>query len=179
MICALNHFHLGAISGRHVHNFSLIDPSKTRWLKYPLSYIKINVLKLEREFFGRIGGKIFKKIQGSLNYCYIGETGARGPWLVRKSDLKFLNYLDEENFFLGNDDHDYHRRLYESLNKLVGYVPLNIYSTRKNGSTRQKRYGINQTVFNYLKSRKMGSKDYIKFLKNYTPYAGIKKYLIQ
>jgi len=176
MICAMNNFNLGAVSGRHVHNFSLIDPSKKKWLKYPLSYLKYNILQLEKESFGRIGDKLFKRFKAGGNYCFIGETVARGPWLVRRSDLKSLNYLDEKNFFLGNDDHDYHRRLYQSFNKLVGYVPLSIYSIPGNGSTRKKRAGINGVVFNYLKSKKKGSKKFIQFLENYKPYAAIKKY---
>jgi len=176
MISAMNDFNLGAVSGRQVHNFSFIDPSKKKWLKYPLSYIKYKILNIEKESFGRIGDKIFKRFKGGGNYCFVGETVARGPWLVRKSDLKLLNYLDEESFFLGYDDHDYHRRLYQSFNKLVGYVPLNVYSIRGNGSTRKKRDGINEVVFNYLKSKKTGSKEYMHFLKNYRPYAAIKKY---
>ncbi|QDC70794.1 glycosyltransferase family 2 protein [Candidatus Methylopumilus universalis] len=179
MIQAMNNFNLGAVSGRHVHKFSLIDPSKKKWLKYPLSYLKCNILDLEKESFGRVGDKLFKRFKANSNYCFIGETVARGPWLVRKSDLKNLNYLDEKNFFLGNDDHDYHRRIFQSFNRLVGYVPLNIYSIPENGSTRKKRTGINELIFNHLKSKKKGSKEYIQFLENYKPYAPIKRYQIK
>jgi hypothetical protein len=126
----MNKFNLGAISGRHVHNFSLVENWKRAIFKYPINLIKWRIFKNYNppEYAGLTGNKIFERNPEHENVCYIGETVARGPWLLRKSDLEKLSYLDEEHFFLGNDDHDFHRRLFTQLKKFVGYVPLDIFS---------------------------------------------------
>jgi GT2 family glycosyltransferase len=111
----------------------------------------------------------------SEDACYISETVARGPIVFRKADLEKLDYLDESHFFLGNDDHDLCRRLFESGKRLVGYVPIRIYSIRDDGSTRQPRTGINEQVYEYLKTQKTGSLEFKAFLKNYKPYKAIKR----
>jgi len=175
MICALNQFNLGAVSGRHVHNFSILEKASEKWRKYPFKYIKWDILKIGLQSYGRIGRRIFSRPKKKSSNCFIGETAARGPWLVRKSELQTLNYLDEINFFLGNDDHDYHRRIFESFNKLVGYTPLDIYSREQDGSTRKKRAGINKKIYDHLKEKKRGSKQFNEFIRMYIPYAKIQK----
>ena len=55
--------------------------------------------------------EIVNPIRGRLFRC---ETVNRGPWVVLKSDLERRGYLDERHFFQGNDDHDYHRRVFEA-----------------------------------------------------------------
>ena len=160
MISAMDKFNLCAVSGRHVHDFSYMVG------KYYETSSGV----------GLLGEKIFSKNNLPEQGCYIGETVARGPWLVRKSDLVDVSYLDEENFFLGHDDHDYHRRVYELKKKLTGYVPINIYSIANNGSCRRKRSGLNKLIYHYLKMKKKGSAEYLDFLKNHDPYCSIKRY---
>jgi len=41
---------------------------------------------------------------------YVTATNNRGPLMFRADALKEVGYLDERNFFLGNDDHDFNRR---------------------------------------------------------------------
>jgi len=178
MIAAMELFNLGAISGRHVHAYSLIENNRA-WFKYPISLIKWRLLKIGHpEGVGKLGKKIFEKINTVDLDCYIGETVARGPFLIRRSDLISLSYLDEKNFFLGNDDHDYCRRIYLKFGKNVGYVPMNIYSIPADGSTRKIRTGLNKKIFEYLKLNKTGSKEFTKFMRNYRPFLQIKKYKI-
>lgn len=180
MIHAMNKFNLGAVSGRHVHNFSLIENWKLAIFKYPLSLIRWRILKSSNppEFSGLIGQKIFSRSNESENVCFIGETVARGPWLVRKSDLEKLSYLNEDHFFLGNDDHDYHRRLFLNLKKFVGYVPLDIFSIMTDGSQRKERKGLNAKIFNFLRETKKGSSEFNLFIRRYRPYQVIKKFIL-
>jgi len=108
--------------------------------------------------------------------CHVGETVARGPWLLRKTDLEKYNYLDQDNFFLGNDDHDLHRRMYLSESKKVGYVPIDVHSIPEDGSTRKPRSGINQKIYEYLKNNKKGSSEFKRFMNRYRPYLRLEKY---
>ena len=59
---------------------------------------------------------------------YRCETVNRGPWLLLKSDLERHGYLDERHFFQGNDDHDYHRRLFDAEGRRPLYVPLSLHA---------------------------------------------------
>jgi glycosyltransferase involved in cell wall biosynthesis len=174
MICAMQKYNFSTLSGRHIHNFSLLD-SNNPWAKYPLLLMKWRILKIGSESFGKIGKKIFQKEKCQPDDCYIGETVSRGPWLIKKSDLENYDYLDEKNFFLGNDDHDFNRKLYENENRNSGYIPLNIYSVAEDGSTRKKRHGINKKIYDFLKKKKKGSLGYINFLRDYKPYCKIQK----
>ena len=176
MIGAMNKFALGAISGRHVHSFSMLE-GRRAWFKYPVQLALWRLLKIgKQEGWGRLGNRIFERFDAADKYCYVGETVARGPWLLKKSDLEKYNYLDQENFFLGNDDHDLHRRMYLIDRKKVGYVPLDVHSISEDGSTRKPRSGINQKVYDYLKNNKKGSKEFRKFISQYRPYLRLEKY---
>lgn len=179
MIDAMNKFNLGAVSGRHVHCFSMIEGWRRSLIKYPVKFICWRILNFlsKYESAGLTGEKLFDRKGGSTeNCCYIGETVARGPWLLRRSDLVELDYLDESNFFLGNDDHDYHRRLYTKLKKEVGYVPIDVFSIRDDGSSRKPRSGVNKKVFEYLKINKNGSSDFRRFMWRYRPYKLVRRF---
>lgn len=170
MIKILDNHNIGTVSGRHLHPFALID-SHLSWLKYPFYKLQY-LINSNYQCAGLIGNRIFSgnPVNTLQNFFCIGETNARGPWLLRKSDLITLGYLDEENFFLGNDDHDYNRRIYKYLNKKAAYVNVNIQSIFETGSTRKIRTGVNLKIYNYLKKKKIGSNDFNTFLKNYKPY---------
>ncbi|QWD44492.1 glycosyltransferase family 2 protein [Polynucleobacter paneuropaeus] len=176
MIGAMNTFALGAISGRHVHSFSMLE-GRRAWFKYPVQLAMWRLFRVgKEEGWGRLGNRIFERLDAVDNYCYVGETVARGPWLLRKSDLEKYNYLDQANFYLGNDDHDLHRRMYVQDRKKVGYVPIDVYSISEDGSTRKPRSGINQKVYDYLKNNKKGSVEFRRFMNRYRPYLRLEKY---
>lgn len=66
---------------------------------------------------------------------YVTATNNRGPLMFRADALKELGYLDERNFFLGDDDHDFNRRAnfhgWVAAYKYVKfYAPLNMSATR-------------------------------------------------
>lgn len=173
MIRALDKFSLGAVSGRLTHQYSLIQES-AEWKSYSFNLF-LNRHLFKREGAGRLGSTIFELMGATENVCYISETVARGPIAFRKSGLEDLGYLDEAHFFLGNDDHDLCRRMFQSRKQKVGYVPIQIHSIRDDGSTRQARTGLNEKVYEYLKANKTGSPEFKNFLESYKPYQPVKK----
>jgi len=100
-------------------------------------------------------------LKGRIYRC---QTVPRGPWVVLKTDLERVGYLDERFFFLGNDDHDYHRRLFELDGRRPVYVPMSLHSPLHLGAARRPRTGVNHQVFASLKAEKRGSPDFRRFL---------------
>jgi hypothetical protein len=84
---------------------------------------------------------------------------------VLKSDLERVGYLDERFFFLGRDDHDYHRRLFESDGRRPLYVPLSLYAPLHLGAVRQPRTGVNREVYEMLRADKRGSPAFLRFVR--------------
>ena len=173
MIQAMERFKLSSVSGRLVHHYSMLE-SKKAWFKYPISKVQFR-LNIRDEGMGLIGEKVFNKtiFDYTAKSIYIGETVARGPWLLKKSLLEKVNYLDEENYFLGNDDHDFHFRVRSLLNLDCAYLPVNIHCNQFDGSTRKKREGVNAEIYDYLKQNKTGSEDFNAFMKLYKPFKKI------
>ena len=81
-----------------------------------------------------------------------------------KSDLERHGYLDERFFFLGNDDHDYHRRLFDAEGRRPLYVPMTLYSPLHFGAARRRRRGVNREVFEMLSAERQGSPAFRQFL---------------
>lgn len=108
-----------------------------------------------------------KNHSGPVGRYATAETVMRGPWCLRRRDLIALGLLDEQNFFLGNDDHDLHARGY-ARGLRCAYVPMRIDSPLAVGSTRQKRSGVNLESYERLARRPSGG--YLQtFLKSYRP----------
>jgi GT2 family glycosyltransferase len=146
-----------AVSGRCGHTFAALKP-------VPLLSKLLKRSKMES--IGLCGRAIetphvIDAIRGHVYRC---ETVNRGPWLVRKEDLERHGYLDEQHFFLGNDDHDYHRRLFEAEARRPLYVPMAIHAPLALGANRRKRSGINEEIFDRLRAEKRGSPDFHRFL---------------
>lgn len=100
-------------------------------------------------------GKLGADVESPLNLkfeqydkFYVGDTCNRGPWMIDKEKLQILNYLDEENFVLGNDDHDVNTRAKVYKNWVCGYIPIEFRSILSEGSTRRARSVLNQEVLN-------------------------------
>lgn len=173
MLNHMNKHNLSAISGRHVHCFSFID--RFKHIKYPLKSYDF-FKNPHHEVVGRYNDKIFEIPEDlNQNYLYIGETVARGPWLLKKSILVKNNFLDQENFFLGNDDHDFHRRVYQRNKIYTAYCPVKIFSREQDGSTRKKRFGVNKKIYDWLALNKRGSFSYKSFMFFYSPYKKVEK----
>jgi hypothetical protein len=105
--------------------------------------------------------EVIDPLRGRIFRC---DTVPRGPWAVLKTDLERFGYLDERFFFLGNDDHDYHRRVYEAEGRRPVYAPMSLYAPLHMGAQRRKRTGMNEQVFRLLKREKRGSTPFLRFL---------------
>ncbi|WP_167393236.1 glycosyltransferase family 2 protein [Azospirillum oryzae] len=159
---SLSHLRPSAISGRCGHILGWVAPS----LQLPDKYRNMV------QGVGLIGEKIedlqlVSAIKGKIFRC---ETVNRGPWILRRSDLESVGFLDERNYFLGNDDHDFHVRLYKKTGRLPVYLPMTINSPISIGSTRKKKEGINLEIFSLLKNTRKISGELISFMQNYEPF---------
>ena len=85
--------------------------------------------------------------------------------MLFKSDLDRHGYLDERHFFLGNDDHDYHRRLLAGEGRRPIYVPCSLHAPLALGAQRRPRSGVNLEVFTTLSAEKRGSPAFHRFLR--------------
>jgi glycosyltransferase involved in cell wall biosynthesis len=151
-----------AISGRCGHTFSILRPR---------SHIRTLLGRSSHESVGLCGKAIdtpdvVNPIRGQMYRC---ETVNRGPWLLLKSDLERHGYLDERHFFQGNDDHDYHRRVFAADARRPLYVPIALYAPLALGAVRRRRTGLNRDVFNALNAEKRGSPAFNRFLDSLGP----------
>jgi glycosyltransferase involved in cell wall biosynthesis len=148
-----------AVSGRCGHTFMHLRRSSLgRWLEPATHFVGLCGRTIDApERVHAIKGKVYR--------C---ETVNRGPWALRKTDVDRHGYLDERYFFLGNDDHDYHRRLFESEGRRPLYLPMSIRSPRRLGASRRTRKGDNRVVFDMLKREKTGSPAFHAFLESLT-----------
>ena len=147
-----------AVSGRCGHSYGM-RTRKTHWLKRLL-------MGADRQWVGLCGSlietpEVIEPLKGHVYRC---ETVPRGPWAVRKSDLERHGYLDERYFFLGDDDHDYLRRLAEAEGRRPVYVPISIYAPLCLGATRRERTGVNLEVYDLLRETKRGSPAFLAFM---------------
>jgi glycosyltransferase involved in cell wall biosynthesis len=151
-----------ALSGRCGHAFASLAPRGIRSL----------FRRTPRPQFVGLCGKtidtpeIVNPIRGRIYRC---ETVNRGPWVLLKSDLERHRYLDERHFFQGNDDHDYHRRVFETEARRPIYVPIALYAPLALGAVRRTRTGLNREVFAALKAEKRGSPAFHRFLGSLGP----------
>ena len=84
------------------------------------------------------------------NRIYMLHTVNRGPLALRRSMLEELNYLDEQTFVLGDDEHDLFIRAWEQKTWRTAFCPVEVYSPLSWGSTRKARPA---KVQSYLDSR--------------------------
>lgn len=90
-----------------------------------------------------------------LNGIFINQTCNRGPLLIDRERLKSIGYLDEQNYWLGDDDHDLMVRA-ALKGWLCGFVAIEFLSPMANGSTKKPRSVADQTVFDLRKARSNG-----------------------
>jgi glycosyltransferase involved in cell wall biosynthesis len=90
------------------------------------------------------------------NKVFLSHTVNRGPLVLRKSMLQELNYLDEEHYTLGNDEHDLFARAWVQKQWRCGFVPIEVYSPFEWGSTRKERPAEIQSYLNERQKREAG-----------------------
>ena len=108
---------------------------------------------------GKLGINIEKSLEElnvKKNNFYIFDTCNRGPLLIDNSKLKEMNYLDENNYFLDNSEHDLMLRARLSKNYICGYFPIDFYAPLKNGSTRNRKIKINlKNIINFIEFKRL------------------------
>lgn len=92
---------------------------------------------------------------------FIADTCNRGPLLLDRKKLIELQYLDQQNFYLDDSDHDYFARARYLKGWICGYVPIDVYAPLQLGSNRKARNEENERVLKFLKKRSNGG-----YLKN-------------
>jgi len=95
---------------------------------------------------GKLGTDIEKQVcmlNVDPNTFYVYETCNRGPLLLHRAKLEELGFLDEENYFLDDSDHDLMARAFLEKGYICGYVPIDFSAPLDAGSTRNNStYGM-------------------------------------
>ena len=105
---------------------------------------------------GKLGKSIMteiSKLNVNKNTFYTYETCNRGPLLLDRKKVEELGYLDEQNYYLDNSDHDLMARAYIFKKYICGYVPIDFEADLKNGSTRKIKDERNIKKLKELKSK--------------------------
>ena len=73
------------------------------------------------------------------NTIYLSHTVNRGPLALRRSMVEELDWLDEEHYVLGNDEHDLFARAWAQKNWRTAFFPVEFRAHLEWGSTRKPR----------------------------------------
>jgi len=73
------------------------------------------------------------------NTIYLSHTVNRGPLALRRSMVEELDWLDEEHYVLGNDEHDLFARAWAQKNWRTAFFPVEFRAPLEWGSTRKPR----------------------------------------
>jgi glycosyltransferase involved in cell wall biosynthesis len=94
---------------------------------------------------GRSIGRCNTDIDSSLKMSlterstfYVCDTGNRGPLLLHAARTRLLGYLDEMNYWLGDDEHDLNFRAYALNRWVAGFQPIDFDAPLEFGGIRRK-----------------------------------------
>lgn len=104
------------------------------------------------------------------NKFYVYETCNRGPLLLDKEKLKEMDFLDEEEYFLDDSDHDLMARAYLQKKYICGYVPIDFFSPVYLGSTR------NTNNYEYCHEYYVNYNEKTRLINELSNKLGLKKY---
>lgn len=84
---------------------------------------------------------------------HIRDSSNRGPLLFHGPKLRELNFMDEINFLLSNDDHDLHARAFAAKGYLTGYYPVMWRQSEKKDVMKLKgiHHDIDNSIYRYLR----------------------------
>ena len=145
-----------SVSGRCGHSWSYMFSLWQKIILFLLGDLKFKDILSSGYGVGRLGEKVFDNTVNLDCSSYITDTNNRGPWMTSKKVINVIGFLNEKEFFLGNDDHYFNWRGFKKGYK-AGYVNVNFNSYFNDGSTRQKREGVNLDIYNWLTNNKKGS----------------------
>lgn len=122
-------------------------------------------------------GKLGRTIENNINDLnlnknkfYVYETCNRGPLLLDRKKLEELNFLNEDEYFLDNSDHDLMARAYLQKKYICGYVPIDFYAPLVLGSTR------NNNTYNFSKEYLINKNEKERLQNKYSNCLGLNKY---
>lgn len=150
---------IGSVSGRCVHSWLNLYSKRIMTLKLLASQILNFGSKRGILDVGMVNQKIFEKTlpkSVNLSSYYCGDTNNRGPWMLTAENYSKYGPLDSVNFFLGGDDHLFNLKARFS-GLLAAYVPIRLETIAEEGSTRQKRFGLNKSIYEYMLKNKRGN----------------------
>lgn len=150
-----------SVSGRCGHSWSFMFSLRQKIIAFLFGNLKFKDISSEGYCIGRIGEKVFDNMIIMDCLAYATDTNSRGPWMTSKKVISSIGFLNKEEFFLGNDDHDFNWRGFQKGYK-AGYINVNFNSYPEDGSTRQIREGVNLEIYNWLESNKKGSSKLIR-----------------
>jgi glycosyltransferase involved in cell wall biosynthesis len=122
---------------------------------------------------GKLGVSIEKTLRElniNKNKFYVFDTCNRGPLLLDREKLEELNFLDEENYFLNDSDHDLMARAYLQKKYICGYVPIDFEAPLDVGSTR------NTKTYNLCEEYFINKNERERLEKKFSLCQGIKQY---
>jgi len=154
---ALDKYKLASVSGRCGHSWYQILSPVDRLKSHINRKSGYEQLFSKNRIVGHAGADIFEGNRKIDNSVYISDTNNRGPWMTTRGVINKIGYLDQNNFFLGNDDHDFNLRAVAGGGR-CGYSNVVTFSNPADGSTRQERSGLNLEVFEWLVKNKKGTK---------------------
>jgi glycosyltransferase involved in cell wall biosynthesis len=151
---------ISSVSGRCAHSWlSLYSGRMITFKLFIHKFLKIKS-KMGSLDIGMVNHHIFEKslpksVNTSSYYC--GDTNNRGPWMLTAENYFKFGPLDSVNFFLGGDDHFFNFKA--SMSGLVAaYVPIRLETIAEEGSTRQKRFGLNKDIYEHMLRSKKGNR---------------------
>jgi len=151
---------IASVSGRCAHSWLSLYSKRMmafKLLTYQIFKIRLRVGSLD---VGMVNQQIFEKtlpksVNASSYYC--GDTNNRGPWMLTADNYFKFGPLDSDNFFLGGDDHFFNFKA--GMSGLVAaYVPIRLETIAEEGSTRQKRFGLNKNIYDHMLKNKKGNR---------------------
>jgi hypothetical protein len=128
-----------AVSGKAAHRFF-------KWL---------NGNGVGRIYLNEINNPL-KLTYDDMNTFFEWETVNRGPLLFDSQKLRDMGYLDEQNFVLGNDDHDLMARAWTEKQWRCGYMPVEVYMPMERGTMRKEMKKSDSMVLDIRKQRSNG-----------------------
>lgn len=147
-----------SVSGRCGHSWAYMFTLRQKIIAFLFGNLKFKDIFSFGYIIGRGGMDAFDNKVILDCFSYTTDTNNRGPWMTSKKVISVIGFLNEKDFFLGNDDHDFNWRGAKKGYK-AGYVNVNFNSNFEDGSTRQKkREGVNLDVYNWLQNNKKGSR---------------------
>jgi glycosyltransferase involved in cell wall biosynthesis len=143
-----------AVSGRCAHQNAL-----SGYLDYTTDFFyyksATSELRPKRKIVavGKFGNAVESSLSiefKNMNKFFILDTCNRGPLMFLKEKIEQLGFLDEQNFVLGDDEHDLIMRAKCQKNWVSGYVPIEFLSPLNWGTSRKIKNIENEE---YLKNR--------------------------